>query len=80
MGRPERSQHRDAFGDYAAAGIGAVILERSSACRAAENGCVVGEIEGLPTRKIAAVARPGAKPRIVERFLARCVSEREAGL
>jgi hypothetical protein len=46
-----RSQHRDAFADFAYEGVGAVILELSSAERASERGCTVGEILELPPRR-----------------------------
>ncbi|MEH0350671.1 LysR family transcriptional regulator [Rhodococcus qingshengii] len=70
-----RSQHRDAFADFAYEGIGAVILELSSAERASERGCTVGEIFELPPRKIAAVARDGPNTQIVEHFLRLCAEQ-----
>ena len=67
-----RSQHRDAFADFAREGVGAVILERSSAERAAQRGCVVGEIAGLPPRRITAVAKEDRSTPALERFLQLC--------
>ncbi|MES9517186.1 LysR family transcriptional regulator [Rhodococcus erythropolis] len=70
-----RSQHRDVFADFAYEGIGAVILELSSAERASQRGCTVGEILELPPRKIAAVARDGQNTQIVEHFLRLCAEQ-----
>ena len=62
-----RSQHRDAFADFRVRRDRCCpILELSSAERASERGCTVGEISELPPRKIAAVARDGQNTQIVD--------------
>lgn len=67
-----RTEHRDAFMLLARAGAGAVLLDRERAERAERLGCVVGELEGLPPRRIAAVARAGRATAVLQEFLELC--------
>lgn len=67
-----RTEHRDAFMLLARTGAGAVLLGRRRAERAQRLGCVVGDLAGLPPRRISAVSRADRTSPVLEEFLALC--------
>lgn len=73
-----RTEHRDALMTLARAGAGAVLLDRGRAERAAQLGCVVGDIAGLPLRRVSAVARADRTSPALEEFLRLCARRPES--
>lgn len=67
-----RTEHRDALMSLARAGAGAVFLDRDRAERAAQLGCVVGDLAGVPPRRVSAVARADRTSPALEAFLRLC--------
>lgn len=71
-----RTEHRDALMMLARSGAGAVLLDAGRAERAAQLGCVVGRLVGVPPRRIAAVARADRSSPALEEFLSLCRADR----